>query len=97
MRFGPGTASFAIIPKPAPRIPGDPLGVVPVVPAPAIGRLVCAGCCFCGRAGAPWLCTNKLAPCLAEDRPSGEMVIYIPLAEAIACGIVRQSWSDVDG
>lgn len=90
LRFGKGTASLRVIPKPAPRIPGDPLGVVPVEMAPAPGQVLCDGCCF----EADWECSNKTAPCLADHRPDGVMVIYIPLAEAVATGIVRNSWSD---
>lgn len=84
----------AIIPKPAPRIPGDPLGVVPVEMAPEPGQVACDGCCFAEADVYPWECANKTAPCLADDRPDGVMVIYITLAEAISRGVVRNSWSD---
>lgn len=71
---------------PAPRIPLDPPGVVPI----PTDRVSCTGCCmYVG--GDYWPeCAAKSPACCIGDR----LVHYIPLRTAIARGIIRQSWSD---
>lgn len=72
--------------KPVPRIPGDPLGMVPVP-----SGLSCIGCAF--ESDAPEECGAK-RQCIGRVGGAGVAgaIAYIPLSDAIARSIVRHDW-----
>ena len=83
-----GAVSAPSIIKPAPRIPGDPVGLIPI---PA-SRLGCGGCCLYDAGRQAW--DDRCDPNAGVNCSDGRLVHYIPLADAIARGVVRQGWSD---